>query len=278
MVRKRELFAATSAFLLSAAMIPNAMAQEEGTVIEEITVTAQKREQSLQDVPISIFATSGATLEAMGSRDISALGELTPNVTIDSAITGAGSSAVTSIYIRGIGQSDFLVTNDPGVGLYLDGVYISRSVGSLLNVADIERFEVLRGPQGTLYGKNTIGGAINVITKKPTEQQSFSAKATLGSDNRFDGIITASIPFSDNFFTKFTLASFNQDGYMKRPFEGDKLGDKDTLAGRASFLYLPSDHVDISLTADFTRSREQATPSSWFRSGGNLRRPIPPPP
>ena len=151
---KTILLAILSTSVFSAISMPVAIAEDDTLDDFTIVVTAQKREENIQDVPISMFATSGDELKAMGISDISAIADLTPNVIMDNAITGAGSSAVTSTYIRGIGQSDFLVTTDPGVGLYLDGVYISRSVGSLLDVVDIERVEILRGPQGTLYGKN----------------------------------------------------------------------------------------------------------------------------
>lgn len=224
-----------------------------------IVVTAQKRNQDMQEVPISIYAISGDALESTGISDISAIDNLTPNITIDNAITGAGSSAVTSLYIRGIGQSDFLMSTDPGVGLYLDGAYILRSVGSLLDIVDIERIEVLRGPQGTLYGKNTIGGAVNVISKQPADEKQFSAKLTLGSDNNIDGIINTDIPLTDNLLSKFTIASFKQNGYVNRPLANDKLGDDDTFAARVSLLYRPSDPVEINLNLDYTRSREQGS-------------------
>jgi len=264
MIRNARFQSLITAVILLLALHPAAMA-EDGTKEDQteatdaflIIVTAQKREENIQDVPISIFATSGEDLEARGINNISAIEELTPNVTIDNAITGAGSSAVTSLYIRGIGQSDFLVSTDPGVGLYLDGAYILRSVGSLLDIIDIERIEVLRGPQGTLYGKNTIGGAINVISKQPVDEELFSAKLTLGTDNNLDAIISGHVPLADNLFSKFTIASFHQDGYINRPLADDNLGDDDTIAARASLLYEPSKNVSVSLSTDYTRSREQ---------------------
>ncbi len=224
-----------------------------------IVVTAQKRVQDSQDVPISIYAISGDDLKSAGVTDISAIDNLTPNITIDNAITGAGSSSVTSFYIRGIGQSDFLMSTDPGVGLYLDGAYILRSVGSLLDIVDIERIEVLRGPQGTLYGKNTIGGAVNVISNKPADEKQFSAKLTLGTANNLDAIISGDIPLADNLLSKFTIASFKQDGYINRPLANDQLGDDDTLAAWVSLLYQPIEPVEISLSFDYTRSREQGS-------------------
>jgi len=253
-------------FILSFAPCSAVIAQDDTRVNNSnavddffIVITAQKREQNIQDVPLSIFTTSGDELDAIGISDISAIAHLTPNVTIDNAITGAGSSGVTSLFIRGVGQSDFLMSTDPGVGLYLDGAYILRSVGSLLDIVDIERVEVLRGPQGILYGKNTTGGAINVISKQPSDEEKFSAKLTLGTDNNIDTIISTNVPLSDNLYSKFTLASFNQDGYINRPLAGDKLGDDDSIAARIAFLYQPSKSISISLSTDYTRSREQGS-------------------
>jgi len=266
MIKNGHLSTSITAISLLVLLGQSAFAKENPSKITDasnndftIVVTAQKREQNIQDVPISIYAVSGEELEAMGISDISAVADLTPNVTIDNTITGAGSSAITSLYIRGIGQSDFLMTTDPGVGLYLDGAYILRSVGSLLDTVDIERIEILRGPQGTLYGKNTIGGAVNVISKRPDDEKAFSTKLTFGTDNNLDGILSATIPLSDNVYSRFTLASFNQDGYINRPLANDKLGDDDTIAFRTSFLYEPSEAISVTLAADYTRSREQGS-------------------
>jgi len=265
-IKRPGLIVNFSAVLLSFAMQSVVLAKNESLDNDRsygedhlIVVTAQKRAQDMQDVPISIYTISGDALESAGIPNISAIDNLTPNITIDNAITGSGSSAVTSFYIRGIGQSDFLMSTDPGVGLYLDGAYILRSVGSLLDIVDIERIEVLKGPQGTLYGKNTIGGAVNVISKQPADEKQFSAKLTLGSDNNIDGIISSNIPLTDNLLSKFTIASFKQDGYINRPLANDKLGDDDTLAARVSFLYKPTDPVEINLSFDYTRSREQGS-------------------
>jgi hypothetical protein len=137
-------------------------AEAQAGALEEIVVTARKREESLQDTPISIAAFTTQDLEARGIVDFSELGEFTPNVTFDftSAISGGNSAAI--IMIRGVGTSDWALPVDPGVGLYLDGVYIARTVGQVMDTVDVERIEVLRGPQGTLFGRNTIGGAISV--------------------------------------------------------------------------------------------------------------------
>jgi iron complex outermembrane receptor protein len=132
----------------------------------EVVVTARKRAERVQDVPISISAFSGASLEARGVDEIDGLANITPNMTFENnpSFGGAGSSA--AIYIRGIGQKELLPTVEPGVGVYVDGVYIASSVGAELDLIDIDQVEVLRGPQGALFGRNTIGGAINITTQK----------------------------------------------------------------------------------------------------------------
>ena len=156
-----------------------AAAAELGTV----TVTARKREETLQDVPISVSAFTAGALEKLNVRDIGDLQGKVPNLTIYAA---RGSNSTLTAYIRGIGQADPLWGFDPGVGIYLDDVYVARPQGALLNVTDVERVEVLRGPQGTLYGKNTIGGAIKYISRGLPQETSGFASVTVGNYNQLD--------------------------------------------------------------------------------------------
>ena len=137
-----------------------------------------KRAESLQDTPISITAFSDRTLEARGIQSTDGLAQLTPNMTLQNNPSFSGASNSASIYIRGVGQQDFVPTVEPGVGVYVDGVYVARSVGAILDLVDFERIEVLRGPQGTLFGRNTIGGAISITTKAPEHVCSASGSAT----------------------------------------------------------------------------------------------------
>ena len=136
-------------------------------VLEEIIVTAQKREQDIQNVPIAITAFTTETLRAKGVTDINALTNLTPNVNLDSSSPFSGDTSVLSASIRGIGQDDFAFNLDPGVGVYLDGVFLARTFGANQNLMDVDRVEILKGPQGTLFGRNTIGGAISIVTHMP---------------------------------------------------------------------------------------------------------------
>ena len=232
--------------------------------LDEIIVTAQRRAESLNKVPLSIAVVNAQTLHDIGAREISAVADFAPNVSVDGIVTTGGSSS-TSIYIRGIGQSDILQTTDPGVGLFVDGVYVARALGSLLDVADVERVEVLRGPQGTLFGRNTVGGAINVITKPPGDELAFSARATFGSDDRFDSFLRIDAPFSDNVRSKLSFASFGQDGYVRRPDAGDALGDRQRRVVRAQFVYEPRQTFSLAFSGDYTEVEESGVPATLLR-------------
>lgn len=210
---------ATMAVQLLAA--PSSLAAD--AVLDEVIVTAQRRAEDLHTVPISITVTDALTLQASGARDLSTIAAFAPNVSVDSIVTQAGSPATSSIYIRGMGQSDIPQTTDPGVGLFVDGVYVARAVGSLLDVADVERVEVLRGPQGTLFGRNTVGGAINVVTRGPREQFGLEARMTLGSYERRDFFGRIDAPLLGGFRSKVSFATFDQEGFVYRPNAGDRL-------------------------------------------------------
>lgn len=143
----------------------HAQVSQSGFMLEEVMVTARKREENLQSTPIAVSAFTGNELENRQITSTDQLSEVTPNLTFDSVSPASGSSSAGQIFIRGIGQTDFTPVTDPGVGLYIDGVYMARSVGAVLDFLDVERIEILRGPQGTLFGRNTIGGAISIFSK-----------------------------------------------------------------------------------------------------------------
>ena len=185
----------------------------DGYVLEEIVVTARKREENLQDTPVAISAFSGDALEFRGVTKIDRLADFTPNLVLKASPTNAGVTNA-SAYIRGVGHNDFSPGVDPGVGVYVDGVYLGRSVGALLDTVDIDRIEVLRGPQGTLFGRNTIGGAINIHTKRPDEELGGSVDVRFGTDSRINVLGSLNVPVSDELFTRFSIATLNQDGYV----------------------------------------------------------------
>ena len=179
--------------------------------LEEITVTAQKRTERLQDVPISISVLSS---DAIVGRSLSDLSSLSNQVVGVQSIGSDQGGSNADYYIRGIGQGDFIDTNDPGVGIYIDGVFIARTAGGLLDLTDVDRVEVLRGPQGTLFGKNTVGGAISVWTNKPNFTYSGVAFIRAGERDRFDAGVTVNVPISDNYFAiRFDALTKNQEGF-----------------------------------------------------------------
>ena len=242
-------------------------------LLDEITVTARKREEGLQSTPIAISAFSGDSLEYRGVTNVGEIAQFTPNLSFQNNPSFGGASNSAAIYIRGVGQKEFLPTVDPGVGLYVDGVYIARSVGGILDLVDVERIEVLKGPQGTLFGRNTIGGAISITTKKPHEELAGKVSATYGTDNRFDLKGTVNLPITENFFSKFSIAYMTQDGYVMRD-DGVDLGDDNTLSGRASFLLTPSDDLEINFSFEASRDRENGPALTLI--GINLGNPVDP--
>lgn len=234
---------------------------EETAVIEEITVTAQRREENLQDSPIAITAFTEASLAERLITNIAKLADFTPNVMFDTTAPISGLSNGAAVFIRGVGQLDFGLTTDPGVGTYIDGVYSSRSVGGVLDVLDIERIEILRGSQGTLFGRNTIGGAINITTKRPAEAFGGMAEVTVGEFDRRDFKGSIDLPVAERFRAKFALSSKNRDGFVKRVSVGDKLGDENRLSARAAFLAQPSDDIELYATLDYSDIDEQSAGS-----------------
>ena len=226
--------------------------------LEEIVVTARKRTEDLQSTPISIRAFSGEDLEARGVDRMDDLANYVPNMTFQNSPGHSGSNSAAAVYVRGIGQQDFVPTVDPGVGIYIDGVYVARSLGAVLDVLDIERIEVLRGPQGTLFGRNTTGGAINIITQAPGDAFAGGVDVKLGSDQRQDVRLSGNLPLSDNSGVRFSVARLSQDGYVHRMADDVSLGDDDTLTGRLRFYGELTDRLSLDFSVDFSpRSRKR---------------------
>ena len=242
-----------------------AMAQ----ALEEIVVTAQKREESLQDTPIAVSAFTAAGIENRGIDNISQLASYVPNMVFDTTAPISGVSSGAVIFIRGIGITDFALTTDPGVGIYIDGVYASRSVGGVMDVLDVERIEVLRGPQGTLFGRNTIGGALNITSRKPGTEVGGDVEVTVGSENRIDLRGSLSLPITDAFRTSLAISSKQRDGFVDRPLVGDTLGDEDRQSLRVLAVYEPSERLDFEFSYDFTRIDEASAGSVLVGVTGN---------
>ncbi|MDE2620556.1 MAG: TonB-dependent receptor plug domain-containing protein, partial [Sphingomonadales bacterium] len=162
--------------------------------IQDIVVTAQKRVESAQTVPIAISVFSGSALSERAVSNVSQLTAVAPNVNFDNGVAFTGSTAVLAASIRGIGSSDFAFNIDPGVGVYVDGIYLARSVGANQDLLDTGRIEVLKGPQGTLFGRNTIGGAVSIVTRDPANEFRVQGDFTAGRFNMFEGRGAIDVP------------------------------------------------------------------------------------
>ena len=245
----------------SLVVIPQIYAAETGFELEEVIVTARKREENLQSTPIAISAFTEKELEYRQIDSTDKLGDITPNLTFDSGSPSSGSSSAAQIFIRGIGQTDFTPVTDPGVGLYIDGVYMARSVGNVLDFLDVDRIEVLRGPQGTLFGRNTIGGAVSIYSKRPDEKSSASLRVQVGNDDMLYATVKANLPLSETVSANFAASTRNRDGYVKRAFDGVETGDDDSLALRSSLLWHATEDLALYVSADATRIRENGAPT-----------------
>jgi iron complex outermembrane receptor protein len=230
----------------------------------EIIVTARRREESLIDVPISVSAISGDTLAAQGAVDITALQDKTPNLTLQIA---RGSNSTLIGFIRGVGQQDPLWGFEPGVGLYVDDVYVARPQGAVLDIFDVSRVEVLRGPQGTLYGRNTVGGAIKYVTNKLGNDFGGKVRASYGAFNQIDLIGQVTVPIGDSLSIGGAVAWYQRDGFGTNLTTGAEHYNKDVLAGRISAEFAPNDDIFIRIAAD--KTIDKSNPRHGTRLVGN---------
>jgi iron complex outermembrane receptor protein len=235
-----------------------ALAQTErgSGMLEEIVVTARKREESIQDTPISITAFNGDDLLARQLDNIGQISESTPNLIFNDRAGLSGNSGTTTVFIRGVGQLDFSLNVEAGVGIYVDDVYVSRSTGSLIDLLDIQRVEVLRGPQGTLFGRNTTGGAVSITSKLPHEEFEAKVGLTAGSYDRLDVYGMLNLPLGDNLFNRTSIKYKERDGYYERLFDDADVSDVDSIGIRSRFLWQASETLDVSLSLDGTRDRQ----------------------
>ena len=234
--------------------------------LEEIVVTAQKREQSLQEVPVAVTAIGEAELVENGVVDITDIQKLSPNTTLQ---VSRGTNSTLTAFIRGIGQQDPLWGYEPGVGIYIDDVYVARPQGAVMDVFDVERIEVLRGPQGTLYGKNTIGGAVKYVTKKMSGDPRVSIGGALGSYNQRDLKASGSAEVSDGVYIGAAVASFQRDGFGENVITGEDQYNKDILSGRVSLEVSPNDDLFIRFAADKTRDESASKHGYRLNPGVN---------
>jgi len=280
---------ATPSFAQQAAVAP-ATAEPKTGGIEEIVVTAQKRSENIQNVPISISAFTANALKERAVGDVSQLSSLSPNVTLDASTPFSGSSAVLGASIRGVGAADFAFNIDSAVGVYVDGVYLGRSVGANQDLLDVDRIEVLKGPQGTLFGRNTIGGAISVVTHDPGNQFRFVGDFTTGSYNRIQARATADIPLAENLTSTVSVGVMNREGYQYRiPYPGqyvtdaytsfaaagygsggDRQGGDNNWNARIKLKYTGPNGFVARLAFDYTHVNQESTANTLLGTGGSI--------
>ncbi|KGB56292.1 TonB-dependent receptor precursor [Sphingopyxis sp. LC81] len=247
----------------SAAENGSSAASEPGG-LEEIVVTAQKRSENLQTVPLSLTAFSGDTLEKSAVTSIAELAARTPNVSYDTFSPGQ-----PRYFIRGIGGTASGSARDGAIGIFVDDVYMGRPAMTGTDFVDLARVEVLRGPQGTLFGRNVVGGAISYFTLKPDDEFRAQAALTLGNYRRIDGNFLVSGPISDTLSAKVAVSSRNHNGYAFNETTGKDIEDEQSIVARGALRFQPNSDVDIQLNADISRLR--ATGNWWhlLREGPN---------
>ncbi|MEM9211862.1 MAG: TonB-dependent receptor, partial [Pseudomonadota bacterium] len=241
----------TAALMIGAAGQAPAIAQDAPAASEAddvITVTARRRGESLQDVPLAVTSISGEQLEDLGAPDITYVAQTTPNVTLE---VSRGTNTTLTAFIRGVGQQDPVAGFENGVGIYIDDVYLNRPQGVVLDLYNVERIEVLRGPQGTLYGRNTIGGAVKYVTKRLGDEPSATVRGTYGSFNQRDVLVTAETPITDSLRVGGTVASFKRDGFGENVTTGAENYDKEIIAARATVEFEPNDRLFVRVAGDY---------------------------
>ncbi|TAK38209.1 MAG: TonB-dependent receptor [Lysobacteraceae bacterium] len=269
-MKRKHLSHAIGCVLLSAMMAPVAFAQDaaaaadtpaasdqqDTVTLNAVTVTARRREEPLQDVPVAVSAFGEEQLDNMQASDISGLQGAVPNMNI---VQGRGSANSVNVFIRGIGQPDALQTFDPGVGIYVDDVYYSRINGALFSLFDVAQVEVLRGPQGTLYGKNSTGGAIKLTTKDPFQDEGGAFEATIGDFDRTEARFYAGGQLSERVAASVAAMTGSNDGYVRDPATGQRYNDDDTQAIRTKLAFRNGEAFDATLSLDYTRQKAALT-------------------
>src|SRR5688572_10057357 len=245
-----QALAAASAF---------AQQQDDSNRLEEVIVTARKVEENLQETPIAITAFSGNALQDRQVFSTDVLDQIVPNLQFANNAPLAGNNSSSAVFIRGIGQTDPTSTVDPGVGLYIDDVYIGNAVGGTMALRDVGSVQVLRGPQGTLFGRNTIGGAVLITTTDPGEEFGGLVRAGTGNDSLFDAMVAIDVPLSESFRTRTTLGMRKRDGYVTRP-DGTDLGDTDTIMATTKWVWTPTGSTRGTFNFDYSKSDENGAP------------------
>ena len=235
--------------------------EDKSNGLEVIEVTARKTVESLQQVPVAVTSVSADELNEKGIEVLTEIQQFSPNTTLQRS---RGTNSTITAFIRGVGQQDPLWGYEPGVGIYIDDVYMARPQGAVLDLLDIERVEVLRGPQGTLYGKNTIGGAIKYVTKELSGDAELNINGTLGSENQRDIKVTGQYPIiDDKLYVGFGYANLQRDGFGEYlqsdlPNQDKENYNKDVVSARLSLEFRPNDELSFKLKWDKTEDKSNA--------------------
>lgn len=244
----------TSSVAALATMATPSFAQTEGPTVDEIVVTAQRFEQTIRDVPISVAALDGQALDDLGINDLKEINGQVPNLFINNF---NGRSDTVRLFIRGIGQNDVSLTQDPSVALYIDNVYVGSSIGGSFDSLDLERIEILRGPQGTLYGRNATGGAVNLISRTP-ELGEFSVRgrATAGNYNLQAGQIGLNIPLGESIAAKIDLGRTQRDGWIENNGPGGDFSEQDRENARFALRFAPTNNLIADYAYDWSNVQD----------------------
>jgi iron complex outermembrane receptor protein len=251
-----------------------AAADEAVRTAEEIVVTARRSEERMQDTPIAVSPFSAEVLEDRQVRSTQDLEQVTPSLQFKPAGQLSGNTAAVVAFIRGVGQLDPTAAVDPGVGIYLDEVYLGRAVGGLIDFGDVAGVEVLRGPQGTLFGRNTIGGAILVRSVQPNDGGFRTrARLRLGADNLYEGLLATNVPLGSKASARIGAGLRKREGYVTRALEGRDLGNDDGFSLNGGLNWKPSDALEVFVRGDFTKRDENGAP--FVFAGINRTAPVP---
>lgn len=252
-------FMASPIFAQEAEPAAEAEAQSAGQ-LEVITVNARRRKESMQETPIAVSAFSAKELERRGIESTQDLDRVTPSLQFATSGQLSGNNSAAVVFIRGVGQLDPTSSVDPGVGIYVDDVYMGRSTGGAMDFKDIASVEVLRGPQGTLFGRNTIGGAVLVRSADPSEDFGGKARVRIGDDNLTEAFVAVDLPINDELLSRFSAGMRKRDGYVTREFDGQDLGNDNTYTLIGTLQYKPSEEFKVTIRGDFTDEDEHGSP------------------
>ena len=266
MNNKHLSISAAVALAIGGSLAWQAPAVAQTAALEEIVVTAERRETSLQNTPLSLAALSADAMDRKGVQSIADIALFTPNLAINGS-RGSGNNS-PSFSIRGISGGGG-ATSERGVALYIDDIFVPRTAGSVFKVFDLDRVEVLRGPQGTLFGRNSEGGAVRMVTKQPVKDFESYVRVNVGNFNHTDVIGMINMPVSDTFFVRLQAGHLDEDGFVTRGTQ--KMGGETDNLARIQMLYTPNTDLKFTLSGLYSDAKSNGTPNvmkAWDMKSG----------